>query len=151
MMWPVRWQLERQDVRPNDIAPAKTGTVTSISLAPRDTNELFGFRFTGYLRVPRAGVYTFTALSDDGAAMWIGDRNVFGSLGQSPKTTETSGQIALQAGLHPITVGYFQAYGPMALELYVEGPGLRRQRVPASWLFRDRTPREERAAAAPSR
>ena len=70
--------------------------------------------------------------------MWFGDRNVFWSLGQSPKTTETWGRIALQAGLHPITVTFFQAYGPRALELYIEGPGVRRQQIPASMLFHDR-------------
>jgi len=143
MNWPVRWQLERPEKRPEDVAPQKTGTVATVTLAPADTAVMFGMRYTGYIRVPRAGVYTFTALSDDGAGMWFGDRNVFWSLGQSPKTTETWGQIALQAGLHPITVTFFQAYGPRALELYVEGPGMRRRQIPASMLFRDR------AAAAP--
>jgi hypothetical protein len=136
MNWPVRWQVERPDPRPDDYPASKTGTVAMPSLAMRDTNEMFSFRYTGYVRVPRTGVYTFLARSDDGAAMWVGDRNVFWSVGQSPKTTETWGQIALQAGLHPITLTYFQAYGPMALELLVEGPGIRRQPVPASWFRR---------------
>jgi hypothetical protein len=138
MNWPVRWQVERPDVRPDDYPARKSGVVPRPTLAPRDTNELFSFRYTGYVRVPRTGVYTFTARSDDGAALWVGDRNVFWSVGQSPTTTETWGQIALQAGLHPITLTYFQAYGPMALELLVEGPGLRRQAVPASWFYRPR-------------
>jgi len=151
MNWPVRWQLERPEARPNDLPPKKTGTVATVTLAPADTNELFGMRYTGYVRVPRRGVYTFTALSDDGAGLWVGDRNVFWSLGQSPKTTETSGELALAAGLHPITLTYFQAYGPLALELYVEGPGMPRQRVPASMLFRDPRLRSgERAATTPS-
>jgi hypothetical protein len=141
MNWPVRWQVERAEERPADVAPHKTGVVPNVTLAPADTNELFGMRFTGYVRVPRTGVYTFTALSDDGAAMWVGDQNVFWSVGQSPSTTESWGQIALRAGLHPITVTYHQAYGPMTLELYVEGPGMRRQRLPGSMLFRDRVPR----------
>ena len=138
MNWPVRWQVERPDVRADDYPARKTGVVATPSLAPRDTNELFSFRYTGYVRVPRTGVYTFTARSDDGAALWVGDRNVFWSVGQSPKTTETWGQIALQAGLHPITLTYFQAYGPMALELLVSGPGIRRQAVPSSWFYRPR-------------
>jgi chitobiase/beta-hexosaminidase-like protein/PA14 domain-containing protein/glycosyl hydrolase family 2 len=138
MNWPVRWQVERPDVRLDDYPPRKTGTVVTPTIAPRDTNELFSFRYTGYVRVPRTGVYTFLARSDDGAALWVGDRNVFWSVGQSPKTTETWGQIALQAGLHPITLTYFQAYGPMALELRVEGPGVRQQPIPASWLHRPR-------------
>jgi hypothetical protein len=137
MHWPVRFPLERPDARPEDPAPAKTGVVPEPTLAPADTTEMFGFRFTGYVRVPRTGVYRFTALSDDGAAMWIGDRNVFWSVGQSPKTTESFGAIALAAGLHPINLTHFQAYGPRALELWVEGPGVARQRVPASWFVHD--------------
>jgi len=135
--WPVRWRVEHPETRPDDLRPTKRGTVANFSLAPRDTNEMFSFRYTGYIRVPRTGVYTFLARSDDGAGLWIGDQNVFWSLGQSPKTTETWGQAALQAGLHPITVGYFQAYGPMDLEMYIEGPGMARQRIPSSMLFRD--------------
>lgn len=144
MNWPVRWQVERPDVRPDDYPARKTGVVATPSLAPRDTTELFSFRYTGYVRVPRTGIYTFTARSDDGAALWVGDRNVFWSVGQSPKTTETWGQIALQAGLHPITLTYFQAYGPMALELLVSGPGIRRQVVPSSWFYRPRTATTQR-------
>jgi hypothetical protein len=135
--WPVRWRVEHPETRADDLQPTKRGIVSNFSLTPRDTNEMFSFRYTGYIRVPRTGVYTFLARSDDGAGLWIGDQNVFWSLGQSPKTTETWGQAALQAGLHPITVGYFQAYGPMQLEMYIEGPGLPRQRISNSMLFRD--------------
>lgn len=142
MNWPVRWQVERPDVRAGDLPARKTGILPNFSLAPRDTSEMFAFRYTGYVRVSRTGVYTFTARSDDGAALWIGSDNVFWSVGQSPRTTETWGQAALQAGLHPITVGYFQAYGPMALEMFVEGPGMPRQRVPSAMLFHDRAARE---------
>ena len=136
--WPVRWRVEHPETRADDLRPTKSGTVANFSLAPRDTNEMFSFRYTGYIRVPRTGVYTFLARSDDGAALWIGDQNVFWSLGQSPKTTETWGQAALQAGLHPITVGYFQAYGPMQLEMFIEGPGMPRQRIPDAMLFYSR-------------
>jgi hypothetical protein len=137
MNWPIRWQVERPEVRPGDVSARRTGVVRTLSLAPRDTNEMFAFRYTGYVRIPRTGVYTFLARSDDGAALWVGGDNVFWSVGQSPRTTETWGQVALQAGLHPITIGYFQAYGPMALELFVEGPAMRRQRIPATMLFHD--------------
>ncbi|MFN2635843.1 MAG: chitobiase/beta-hexosaminidase C-terminal domain-containing protein [Gemmatimonadaceae bacterium] len=134
MNWPVRDRVDRLD-RGNGPDPRKTGTTPRITLAPRDTNEMFGIQYSGYIDVPRTGVYTFTAMSDDGTRLWIGDETVLASLGQSPATTETVGQIALQAGLHPITVGYFQAYGPMALDLYIEGPGVPRQLVPARMLY----------------
>jgi hypothetical protein len=144
MHWPVRQQLERVEVRPGDIAPTRTGTLDAPSLAPADTTELFGFRYTGYLRVPRTGSYRITALADDGAAVWIGDREVLWSVGQSPRTTETWGDVALQAGVHPFTATYFQAYGPRGLELFIEGPGMARRRIDRSLLLRDGTPRPMR-------
>ncbi|MDQ6830240.1 MAG: PA14 domain-containing protein, partial [Gemmatimonadota bacterium] len=124
--------------------------VPDFVLTPRDSSEMFSLRYTGYLRVPKTGVYTLGALADDGAALWVGDQFVFGSLGQSPKTTETWGQIALRAGLHPITVSYFQAYGPMALEMYIEGPGMKRQRIPRSMLFHDSASSSATRPSSPS-
>jgi hypothetical protein len=133
--WPVRSFLE--DLPRNDEPePAHSGTLPDFSLDARDREEMFGFRFTGYLRVPATGVYTFSARSDDGVGLWIGEERVMWSMGQSPATQEDEGQIALQAGLHPFTVSYHNAYGPMALELFVAGPGMPRQRIPASMLFR---------------
>jgi hypothetical protein len=134
--WPVRDRLARLNAEPGDPAPAEIGTLPNVSLDPRDRDELFGFRYTGYLRVPRDGVYTFTARCDDGAALWIGERNVFWSMGQSPATTEDEGMMALRAGLHPFVLSYHQAYGAMALEIRVEGPGVTRQRLPDTMLFR---------------
>jgi hypothetical protein len=151
MNWPVRFQVERPEVKPGDVSPRRTGTVANFSLAPRDTSEMFSIRYTGYISVPRTGVYTFLARADDGAALWIGDQNVFWSVGQSPKTTETWGQVALQAGLHPITATYFQAYGPMALEMLIEGPGLSRRRISDAMLFHDRATTSSTGANAPRR
>jgi Glycosyl hydrolases family 2, sugar binding domain/Glycosyl hydrolases family 2/PA14 domain/Chitobiase/beta-hexosaminidase C-terminal domain len=133
--WPVRDRLQRRDPRPGDPPPTKTGTLPGFSLEPRDREEMFGFRFTGHLRVPATGVWTFAARSDDGVSLWIGEENVFWSMGQSPAAQEDEGMIALQAGLHPFVLAYHQAYGPMELQLFVEGPGMARQPVPASMLF----------------
>jgi len=47
-----------------------------------------------------------------------------------------TGEIKLQAGLHPIKVMYFQAVSGMGLELRYAGPGIGKQLVPASALFR---------------
>ncbi len=138
MNWPVRDRVDRLEPG-NGPSPSKTGTVATITLAPRDTSEMFGIMYTGYLKVPRSGVYTFTSMSDDGARLWIGKETVLASLGQAPATTETVGQIALQAGLHPLALGYFQAYGPMALEMYIEGPGMPRQRISGSMLYHARS------------
>jgi len=97
--------------------------------------EGFGLRFTGYVRVPRAGIYTFVLSSDDGSRLSIGDRVVVDHDGPHAMS-ERRGQVALHRGWHPLEVLYFQAGGAKGLLLEVEGPGVTRREVPASWLAR---------------
>jgi hypothetical protein len=99
--------------------------------------EGFGLRFTGYVRVPRAGIYTFVLSSDDGSRLSIGDRVVVDHDGPHAMS-ERRGQVALHRGWHPMEVLYFQAGGAKGLLLEVEGPGVTRREVPASWLGRVR-------------
>jgi hypothetical protein len=114
----------------------KKGTAPDLTLALRDKDEMFGFAYVGFIRVPRDGVYTFTAVADDAAVLWIGETRLLGDTQLVPVSREDAGAITLRAGLHPMRLHYFNAYGAMGLELYIAGPGLPRQRVPASMLFR---------------
>jgi signal transduction histidine kinase len=50
----------------------KTGTVSNFDLRVISRNEHVGLRFTGYLQVPREGLYTFYLTSDDGSQLFIG-------------------------------------------------------------------------------
>jgi hypothetical protein len=67
--------------------------------------------------------------------LWTGDRLVTDNDGSHLIRTRT-GCIALHAGLHPIRVDYFQAKRAMGLEVLVQGPGLPRQTMPRSLLWR---------------
>ena len=51
---------------------------------------------------------------------------------------ERSRSIALAAGCHPIALRYFQGRGGAGLEVYYEGPGVPRQQLPPSALYRRR-------------
>lgn len=108
--------------------------VPDIALRGGERDEGFALRFTGYLRVPADGVYRFTLLSDDGSALWIGDELVVDHDGLHGPS-ERSGEAALRAGHHPITVLYFQAGGGKTLELFVTPPGGERTTVPWEWLW----------------
>jgi hypothetical protein len=46
-----------------------------------------------------------------------------------------TGKAKLTKGKHKITIEYFQAGGGRGLELFYEGPGVERQRVPANVLY----------------
>jgi len=94
----------------------------------------FALKFAGYVRVPADGVYNFYVASDDGSRLWIGDELVVDNDGLHG-TVERGGFIALKAGLHPITVGYFDAGGGKALSVSYDGPNLPRQAIPPSALF----------------
>ena len=56
----------------NDLTPVLNGAVNNFSITPRDQNDHFAFRFTGYIDVPTDGTYTFYTTSDDGSQLYIG-------------------------------------------------------------------------------
>jgi hypothetical protein len=116
------------------LKPAKTGRADSFGLSERISENRFGFRYRGYIRVPRDGAYTFWTSSDDGSRLWIGDQLVVDNDGLH-SLTEKPGVVALAAGLHPITIGFFEKTGGHELQVWYSGPGVGRRQVPASEFF----------------
>lgn len=100
----------------------------------RPNEDLFAYRFAGYINVPRDGVYTFALASDDGSRLFIGNDLVVDNDGLH-SMREKSAEIALAAGLHPISVEYFEKTGGAGLEVLWSGPGLKREVIPNSVLF----------------
>ncbi|UYZ64491.1 RICIN domain-containing protein [Hymenobacter weizhouensis] len=115
------------------LTPAASGTVSTFDLAPRKRNDDFAFRYTGYVRVPADGTYTFYTSSDDGSRLYIGSQLVVDNDGRHG-TQERSGTIGLKAGLHAITVTFFEAYGGQVLSVSYAGGGLSKQVIPGSAL-----------------
>ena len=117
------------------LTPVKTGDVTDLSLAPRTRNDDFAFSFTGYVNVPADGTYTFYTTSDDGSVLSIGGTVVVNNDGLHAEQ-ERSGTIGLKAGKHAITIGYLDRAGLEVLKMSYAGPGISKQAVPASALYR---------------
>lgn len=115
------------------LTPAARGVAPKFDLSARRRDDHLGFRFQGYVQVPRDGVYTFYSESDDGSRLFVGDRLLADNDGIHGMT-EKRGQIALQAGRHPITVVFFEGRGGEGLVVRWEGPGLAKQEIPASAL-----------------
>ncbi|RMH01998.1 MAG: alpha-L-fucosidase [Planctomycetota bacterium] len=113
--------------------PAATGVAARIDLSPRPRDEHFALVFTGFLRIPADGIYTFHLTSDDGSRLRLHDRLVIDHDGLHGMTTK-SGRVALRAGLHPLRVEAFNATGGLGLRLEWEGPGLARGELPAAAL-----------------
>ncbi|MCB2378412.1 PQQ-dependent sugar dehydrogenase [Hymenobacter sp. BT635] len=117
------------------LTPAKTGSVAGFDLSPRSREENFAFRYTGYVRVPADGVYTFYTTSDDGSQLFIGSQLVVNNDGLHG-AAEKSSTIGLRAGVHAITVTFFERTGSQVLSVSYAGPGLTKQIVPGAALSR---------------
>jgi len=118
------------------LIPEEEGTVDNFDISPRNQDDLFGFRFTGYIEITTAGDYTFYTLSDDGSQLFIGDTLVVDNDGLHP-AQEASGVINLAVGIHPITVTYFEKFVDNVLTVSYEGPGIAKVQIPDNVLYRD--------------
>jgi alpha-L-fucosidase len=118
----------------NKLEPVSSGELDGFDISPRERKEYFGFRFTGYVTVPRDGVYKFYVASDDGSRLYIGKDLVVDNDGLHG-SVEAIDRRALGAGAHPVTVCFFQKSGGVDFEVSYSGPGIEKQSVPASSLF----------------
>lgn len=95
----------------------------------------YSVRWTGYVRPPTTGVYTFYTVSDDGVRLWVnGLKTVDSWILQSP--TEHSGTRSLTAGVkYPITMEFYQNLGGSVAQLFWSGPSVPKDIIPSSALF----------------
>ena len=116
------------------LSPVQTGILSNFDFSPRNQAEHFGFRYRTYLRAPRTGVYEFFTISDDGSQLFIDDQLVVDN-GGLHGMAEAGGRVALAAGLHALTVTFFERDGGDGLEVWYSGPGISKQRIPTEELM----------------
>jgi len=118
-----------------DLKMVREKLVRSIDLAPAQKRENeFSLVFTGFLELPKTGVYTFYLTSDDGSTLDIGQEPLINNDGVHGDI-ERTGEVALAKGYHAFKLRYFQNLGGRSLKLLVEGPGIPRQEIPSEWMF----------------
>lgn len=116
------------------VNPVISGSTPNVNISARKRDTYFGFRFKGYVKAPKEGIYTFFLKSNDGSRLYIDDAELIEN-DANHGTVEEPGRIALKAGLHKIEVKYFQCGGGKALTVEWEGPGIKKQEIPAKALF----------------
>ena len=94
----------------------------------------FYIRWTGVVRVPKDGKYTFTTNSDDGSRLFIDDKEVVDNGGEHPME-EKSGEVELKAGDHKLKLEFFENEGGAGCILLWSTAGADPVVVPASALF----------------
>ena len=110
------------------ITPVKRGVVRGFEMSPRARESRFGFRYAGFLRVPRRGVYQFALSSDDGSRLSI-DGQVLVDNDGLHSLREKTGLVALAPGFHSIQVEFFERDGGFDLKVHWSGPDLPRQPI----------------------
>jgi len=123
------------------LKPVKSGVAKSIGIGPQKGKDHFALRFTGYVKAPAEGTYRFYVTSDDGGRLRIGGRVMANNDGLHPARTRGGRPIQLAAGLHPITVIYFEKSDNETLKVTWTRPGHKPEEIPASALFRVSPPR----------
>ncbi|WP_295938825.1 GH92 family glycosyl hydrolase [uncultured Alistipes sp.] len=109
-----------KDIRRGKYVSAGTMPEPSIADAPQEDH--FGYIFAGWILIPERGVWEFMTKSDDGSVLSIGGCKVVDNDGSHPSVMAT-GRIALEAGLHPYTLMYFEDYEGEDLSWGWKAPG----------------------------
>lgn len=94
--------------------------------------DTFASRHTGLLRVEVAGQYTLYLAADDQATLWLRGEPLAVVVGGG----EAAVAIELAAGYHPFRLDAFENDGDAQLVLSWAGPGIPRQVVPTTALYR---------------
>ena len=114
--------------------PKKTGIVSNFSIEPRDNDGLFGFAYSGFIKIKKEGVYTFFLSTNDGGVLYLDGKRFIDADG--PRTaTPSSRMVALKPGTYKIGEKYFQMGGGFSNVVSWKGPGIKKQVIPASVLF----------------
>ena len=115
--------------------PVETGSVERpTTKAYKAGGDHFALRFHGYVRVPADDLYTFYTASDDGSQLFVGDRLVVDNDGPHAMR-ESAGLVRLKAGLHPITITYYEGHGDESLKVFYEGGSLAKQEIPPDAFY----------------
>lgn len=138
------YQLSNPSALPDfsTLTPYRTVTVPSVNYP--STNGLFanslrsdqvGAVFTGYIQVPETGFYTLSVESDDGSRLFIGNDMIVDNDGLHGME-ERSARVALEAGMHPIRVEFFENGGGAGCIVRWQSDTIARQPIPSSRWFR---------------
>ncbi len=107
-----------------ELAPNGEGVLTNVNLANvrKTTSEFYAVEASGFLKAPVDGLYRIVIVSDDGSNLYLHDKLLIDNDGNH--APQGVGKLVyLEAGFHPIRLGYFQGNGGSEMQLLVEQPG----------------------------
>jgi hypothetical protein len=107
---------------------------TSETFPGTQMSDHFYVRWTGKIKIPRDGKYTFFTESDDGSRLWI-DGKVVVDNGGLHAMEEKSGEVELKTGEHDIKVELFENDGDVGCKLSWESQSTAKEILPEGALI----------------
>ena len=99
--------------------------------------DSFSVRWSGYIRVPETGKYTFYVKSDDGARVWIDGELVF-DYWFAQSATERSFEINMDVGKrYAIRVEYYEVNATASMQLSWESASIKKEIISEKYLTID--------------
>jgi hypothetical protein len=96
----------------------KTGITTDFNLRTiANREDHYAIRYQGFIEIPESGIYQFSTYSDDGSKLFIGGKLVVNNDG-SHSARLRDGHIALEAGVYPLRLDYFEDYEGQVLRAF---------------------------------
>jgi alpha-L-rhamnosidase len=115
--------------------PVSSGRIDGFHVEDIEKREDYvAIVFTSHLEIDADGDYVFYSSANDGSVLYLDHAIVVDNAGYHGKKVY-SGKIYLQKGRHPIKVLYFENTGSESIDVYIEGPNLRKQPIPPYKLF----------------
>lgn len=106
-----------------NLTPKKKGIALDFEVDKLANQEdHFAILYEGYFDAPAKGLYVFSTHSDDGSGLYVHHKLVVDNDG-SHSARRKEGKIALEKGLHPIRIVYFEDYEGESLKVRIKGPG----------------------------
>lgn len=131
--------FERFFVNANDMddcTPVSTGFINQFTIKNATRTTYYGYRYSGYIRVPKDGIYNFSLISNDGSKLYIDGAELIEN-DANHGAVEEPGSVALKTGMHKIMVKYFQCGGGKALKVSWAGPNMAMHEINEHELFFD--------------
>jgi uncharacterized sulfatase len=119
-----------------EVKPAQSGITPELDLNIRSKEEDIVIEYTGLVKVPQTGTYTFYLQTDRGAVLRLHKATLLDADKNYQSGMEVAAVIHLEKGYHPITLTYARGkVGTPLLHLQWSGPGISRQAIGPQQLF----------------
>lgn len=121
------------------LTPSAEGENLGVTTAVRSRDTDVGLLFEGYLSIATAGTYTFQMSASSEASLWLHESLVIDN-DYGYTAVKTSGNVPLEAGLHPFRLLFRHRSGTPTLDLRYSGPGITMRSIPTSAFFQNGQP-----------